>query len=382
MIKLNKFTLIFCLVYTIIAGLILRNTELIKTSQYLSNFLNINNFTADQLMVNQARFESNIIPQPSKLVAAHSATITKLKDGRLLALWFAGSHEGNADVSIWQSYYSDSKWSLATVAVDRRQLAATSHTLITKLGNSVVYQAINGKLYLFVTTVSVGGWSGSRIYQLTSLDNGQTWIKPRSLIISPLLNISSLIRTAAVTLSNGGFYLPIYHEAITSYPELLYFSQAGELVYQQRLSNTSHLMQPSLLVFSKQHGLAYFRNHTNINLPLRYLETTNGGKSWFNLRATNLDNQDSSIATAKLATNWYIMLRNVRQRSQLVISSSIDGITWHDVYNLENSKDSAEFSYPVILVDGDMVEVLYTWQRKYIKHVRFNLAWLREVAHG
>ena len=65
-----------------------------------------------------AVFESQIIPQPAYLPAAHSSSFTMLPNGDLLAFWFAGTKEGSPDVKIWRSTYHNGKWSMATALVD------------------------------------------------------------------------------------------------------------------------------------------------------------------------------------------------------------------------------------------------------------------------
>ena len=160
-------------------------------------------------------FESSLIPQPNYLLAAHSASFAVLPDDSLIAVWFAGSHEGKPDVETFQSYFKDGQWTLAKAIVSREELSRDTHLFVKKLGNPVIYRALDNALHLFVVSVSVGGWSGSSINHLTSIDGGKTWRNAKKLILSPVFNISSLVRINPITLTSGGFYLPIYHEAVT-----------------------------------------------------------------------------------------------------------------------------------------------------------------------
>jgi len=380
MLKLNKFTLVFVIIYVLIAACIIKQNHVISKQLANTQFATLLTKQVTPVASHAAVFQSTLIPQPKYLRAAHSATIVRLNDGRLLALWFAGSHEGKPDVNIWQSYFAHGKWSEATIALTRQQLGHETQQFIGKLGNPVVYQAINGKLYLFVVAVGLGGWSGSRIYQLTSFDNGKNWSNAHPLLLSPLLNISSLVRSRPLTLANGGFYLPVYHELIKSYPELLYFDVQGNLLYQSRFTDDNHLIQPSFLQLSQRRAFVYFRNHINVTLPIHYVETTNAGVSWSELKLTNIFNHDSSLATVAISNSCYIMLRNPIERGQLVIAKSTDGINWHDVYTLESAVGN-EFSYPALIADDKMIDIVYTWQRKNIKHVQFNRAWLKRISN-
>jgi predicted neuraminidase len=54
---------------------------------------------------------------------------------------------------------------------------------------------------------------------------------------------------------------------------------------------------------------------------------------------------------------------------------SRDGLNWRPVYNLENQRGK-EFSYPSLQINEGMIDIMYTDDRKDIKHVRFNREWL------
>jgi predicted neuraminidase len=60
-------------------------------------------------------------------------------------------------------------------------------------------------------------------------------------------------------------------------------------------------------------------------------------------------------------------------RNVLDVEHSNDGVHWEKLLDLENQSEG-EFSYPAIIqtLDGK-IHVLYTYNRKYIKHVAFSL---------
>ena len=330
----------------------------------------------------QPQFNYHILPQPQFLLAAHSATVTVLPNGHLLALWFAGSHEGKADVKIWQSQFDGDKWSMAKIAVSPMMIAKATHRYIKKVGNPVVYLASNGVLHLFVVSVSVGGWSGSSLNHFISRDQGNTWIDGKKIVLSPLLNLSTLVRTNAITLSDGGFYLPVYHELMRTYPEILRFDKDGNFIEQIRLTNHNTLLQPTLLPLNSTNALAYMRNNGRENNLLYYQQTQNGGSTWGNIIPTNLTNPDSSLVVGRIKESQYIMVHNLKNREQLSLAVSSDGKQWRDIYLLENSKNT-EFSYPALQIHDGIIDILYTWKRLNIKHVRFNQSWLeKQILHG
>lgn len=327
-----------------------------------------------------AIFESDIIPQPKYLPAAHSSSFTMLPNGDLIAFWFAGTKEGRPDVKIWYSIYHDGKWQMAKSIVTPEMIARANHRYVLKVGNPVIYRAQNGDLHLFVVSVSIGGWSGSALNHLVSSDGGLTWSQPERIVISPFFNISTLVRTSAVGLSDGGFYLPVYHEFIRKYPELLRFDANGEFVEQIRITSKNHMLQPSIMPTSAKSAWAYFRNSARIGESRELFAsfTQDGGKKWSSPIATNLLNPDSSLVAANLADGRYVMVYNNIDRSHLWIAISTDGINWKPVYELENTPND-EFSYPSIQVNKDYIDILYTNNRQNIKHVRFSREWINEV---
>ncbi len=322
-------------------------------------------------------FTSELIPE--SLPVAHASSLDALPDGKLIAFWFAGSREGATDVKIWQSVYDGKKWGSVTDVVSPNQTANDTKRFTKKVGNPVVYRSINGILHLFIVSVGIGGWSGSGLNHYMSHDNGKTWGRGERLILSPILNISTLARTSAVTLSDGGFYLPVYHEFIRKYPEMLRFDRDGNFMSQTRLNSYTGLLQPSILPLSNLKAYAYLRTHRKYDNHLYYEVTKDGGITWSEPKPTNLSNENSSIVVAQVDKNKYLMVHNPSKRDKLSLAISNDGVKWTEVYSLEDTIGN-EFSYPSIQVHGDIVDIIYTWKRKNIKHVRFNKAWLNQKA--
>jgi predicted neuraminidase len=328
-----------------------------------------------------ALFESQLILEPTYLPSAHSSSLTRLPNGNLLAFWFAGTKEGRPDVKIWHSEYVNDHWSMATPLVDPQMIARANHRYVVKVGNPLIYRAKNGLLHLFVVSVSVGGWSGSALNHLVSEDNGRTWSKPERIVISPFFNVSTLVRTSAVTLADGGFYLPVYMELGRKYPELLRFDADGNFIEKIRITGHNKLIQPSLVPLNSHEAWVFFRNSsaTGNDHALYAAQTFDGGKNWNAPKATNLTNQDASIVAANLLDGNLLMIYNPgTDRSKLALAISHDGLKWRQIYLLE-STPGAEFSYPAMLVSPDFIDILYTNNRHNIKHVRFNREWLQKV---
>ena len=371
-IKINKYDVIIFIIYLIIlfyfCYLIYKSNK-----PQLPKFLIENEYPV--LLTDKPFFKSNYIPQPNFLKSAHSSSIAKLPNSNLIAFWFAGSREGASDVKIWQSIYNGKNWSMAHAIISPQIISYYSNRYTKKVGNPVVYLAKNAILHLFIVSVSIGGWSGSSLNHFISNDNGNNWQAKEKLILNPFFNISTLDRINAVSLDDGGFYLPVYHELIRTYPEILRFDNEGNFLYQVRLTNQNTLLQPTLLPISIENAFVYMRNNRRFNEVLYYQKTSNAGLSWGRILPTNLTNEDSSLVVKRIKNNQYIMIHNKDGRSKLVLALSSDGIVWKDYLLLENSLRD-EFSYPSIDIDNGVINILYTWKRLKIKHVQFNLKWL------
>ena len=305
-------------------------------------------------------FQSNFIPQPTYLKESYSPALTSMLNGDLLCFFYAGSSEGAPDVNIYQTRYHDGKWSEPKVTVTPQMLSNDTRQYIRKIGNPAVYRAKDNKLHLFVVSVTLGGWAGSKINHLISTDEGETWQSAINLKLSPFINISNACRTNPVGLEDGGFYLPIYYEMIRCYPEILRFDKDGNFVEKIRLNDHNELIQPAIVPTSNTDAYAYFRNKGDTD-QITYMQTTSdGGYTWETLEKTNLEGPDSSLVAARLNKNLYIMICNVGDRSKIVLMVSKDGTNWSQTMLFDELKDKT-FAYPAICVNGDMVDIVYSW---------------------
>lgn len=371
--KLNKYIFVYASILLIVLFLIYSKSKSnIEYSKDVSFYINDGYIDSNESII----FESSIIPQPKFLKVSHASSIEVLKNGDLIATWFAGSHEGKPDVRIWQSKFRNENWSYAYPIITRQTITDEDGRFTSKLGNPVIYLDDNNKLHLFLVSVGlIGGWSGSSLNHFISVNNGNSWEFNGKLYLSPFANISSLDRAKAVPLANGGFYLPIYHEMIRKYPEVLHFDNNANFISQIRLTANNNLIQPAILPISSKVAFAYLRNSNNKDNTLYYQITNDGGLTWSNLLPTNLKNQDSSIVVDRVKESEYLMVHNEEGRNQLYLSWSNDGIKWKNIYLIESNLGD-EYSYPTIQVKNGLIDITYTYNRQGIKHLRINLNWL------
>lgn len=372
-------------------------------------------------------------------IHTHAASLVELGDGRIRAFWFAGSREGAPDVEIRSAVYdpASDRWGTEQMIANREGTQRVLLRYIKKLGNPVAHRATDGTLWLFYVTVSLGGWAGSSITAITSNDDGTSWSPARRLITSPFLNISTLVKGTPFNYSDGSIGLPVYHEFIAKFGEILRIKNNGRIsntvaiIDKTRLSSGNTSLQPVVLIKGPQQAMALMR-YSGAS-PRRVIATTtdDAGQHWSPPAKIALANPDAAISGVVLPDGRILMALNDTEQGRDALSlavSSDEGKSWMTIYQLEDQRgqpteqagyekvvtglarvtdagitgaadyatsaqrnkcegqplrlDSAqgcgyEFSYPYLIQahDGDL-HLVYTWNRSFIKHVRFTRAWL------
>jgi len=323
----------------------------------------------------------------SSAASVHAATAAELSDGTLRAFWYGGSREGASDVAIYTSAYAPKAraWEPERALVRREVAQKQLQRHLRKLGNPVAGRDRNGRVWLFFVSVSVGGWAGSAINAIVSEDEGQSWSAPRRLITSPFFNLSTLVKGPLVQLTDGTMALPVYHEMIGKFGELIRLDGEGRVIGKTRLSWGASSLQPVVVPHSESEAVAFMRYAGDPPGRVLLTRTRDGGAHWTTPEKTVLPNPNSAVGAVLLAGGPLVLAFNnaEQNREELSLALSTDfGATWRLARQLEGESllpraPVAEYSYPWIMQDraGD-VHVLYTWGRSRIKHVVFNRAWL------
>jgi len=323
--------------------------------------------------------------------SVHAASLIALKDGAIRAFWFAGSREGAADVSIYSATFDlkSSSWSVPTVVIDRVSAEKGLSRYISKLGNPVPARMSDGRLQLFFVTVSIGGWAGSSVSSIISDDEGLTWSNPQRLISSPLINLSTLVKSPAVMFTDGRLGLPTYHEWIGRFGELLRVD-VGQVIDKRRMSSGRSAIQPLLFVNSNQDATAYFRQTRSAGQAKQVptSQTQNAGQSWQSAPDLPIANPNSAVTGLQLNSGARILILNnieVGRYRLVVLMAGAKSDQWQIVEVLEDDEaipeeQRKEFSYPYLMsVDGNDAHLVYTWDRKKIRHRYFSGAWLKHA---
>lgn len=375
----------------------------------------------------EARFQSRFASSRQN-TQTHAASVIELKDGRIRAFWFSGSREGAKDVGIHSAVFDPAlgQWSAEQTVASREGTGQALLRYVSKLGNPVAGRAADGTLWLYYVTVSMGGWAGSSITAMASHDEGETWGTPRRLVTSPFLNISTLVKGAPFFYGDGTMGLPVYHEFISKFGEILHLDKNGAVMDKQRLTAGGNgALQPVVLVKTPSEALALMR-YSGKDAPHRVIavSTSDGGQHWTAPAKSSLPNPNAALSAIVLADGRMLAVLNHQEsgRDTLSLMVSTDGgVNWKTAYQfedqsatrsqqlgeaqylkvveglvkdvvaanpdgyVESTKRQAcekggcrfEFSYPYLIraQAGDF-HLVYTWNRSFIKHVTFTEAWL------
>ncbi len=322
----------------------------------------------------------------------HVGSICEMPDGQLGTVWYGGTREGAKDVAIFFSTKPrgmNAPWSAPRIIVDRASASRELNRYIRKVGNPVLFSGPGKELWMIYVTITVGGWSGSSLNVKGSRDGGLNWTDSQRLTLSPFFNISELVKgrplavtTTGINESRHHFAVPIYHEFLGYFPEILWIavSQNNRNIFYEksRMAGGTSFIQPSIAPLNTQSATAFYRCRSKAR-HIAMARTDNAGKSWSSPRFLDLPNPDSAVDALPLSKNGILLAfndsRNTRETLQLAVSRDL-GRNWIPIHTLENLPGQ-EFSYPyMIRARNGLIHLVYTWKRKQIKHVVFNEAWV------
>lgn len=362
----------------------------------------------------------------------HSSSVTALPGGDLMAVWFAGSREGAADVQVRIARFDakTTEWGPEQILVTRETTRDGTRRYIRKLGNPVIALGPDNRLWMFYVSVSVGGWATSAINVMVSQDMGANWSAPRQLVTSPFFNISTLVRAAPVFHADGSIGLPVYHEFMGKFAEYLYLSADGAVIDKFRISRGKHSLQPTIVAQDGQRAIAMLRYAGETHHRVLASRTQDAGQTWSEPYPLEPSNPNSSLSAIGTADDGLLVALNDLEDGRFKLSlygtdAQLD--QWRTLVELDQSPDPLgqpfspeaykeiigegfrassgarrlgleqrflsnldyrvckprgcefEYEYPYFSRSPDgMYHLVYSWNNTFIKHVSFNEAWLAE----
>lgn len=319
--------------------------------------------------------KDGFIYETASFPSCHAATLEETPEG-LVAAWFGGTHEGNSDVCIYMSRLVKGGWTAPVMIADGRINDSTRYACY----NPVLYQVPGKELILFYKIgPNVAGWTG---WIKRSYDGGMSWSRPEAIpegFLGPIRN--------KPVLRDGWLICPSSTEKF-GWKVHFEFTKDGGRTWSKTgpLNNGTTMtgIQPAILFHPGETMQALCRSQDG---QLNETWSYDHGRTWTDLRATGLPNNNSGIDAITLKSGMHLLVFNhVKSgkgvwgpRSPLNLALSSDGRVWYTSLELAR-EEGAEFSYPTIMQTKDgMVHLLYTWKRQRIRHMVIDPSKLRQT---
>jgi len=316
----------------------------------------------DKFRVERSVFLYETAPFPE----CHAATIAESTSG-LVAAWFGGTKEKNPDVGIWVSRFVNGSWTTPVEVANGVESPSKRYPT----WNPVLHQAGQTLILFYKVGPSPSTWWGMK---MTSSDGGKSWSKPTRLPDG----IAGPIKNKPVALSNGELLCPSSTEDKGWRVHFEFTRDLGETWTRTEPINNGKefgVIQPTVFFHPGPRLQALFRSRQGVIVESW---SSDFGKTWGKLTATGLPNPNSGIDGVTLQDGRHLLVYNRAptppgkwgDRAPLNVAVSRDGKTWTEVAVLETGPPEAEYSYPAVIQAADgQVHILYTWNRKKIRHV-------------
>ncbi|MGJ0948000.1 sialidase family protein [Klebsiella grimontii] len=364
---------------------------------------------------------------PSSCPQNHAANLLPLPDGSLMCVWFGGTQEGVADISVWGSRLlpGSSQWS---EAVKLSNDASRSEQ------NPVLFLAPDNVLWLLWTAQISGNQDTAIVRYRQSTDLGQSWGDIATLLDKP----GTFIRQPVTVLDNGNWLLPVFYcrtqpgekwVGNDDISAVKISADKGKTWRDVEVPQSLGCVHMNITALPGGTLVALFRSRWADNIY--YSQSVDNGESWSVPEPTELPNNNSSIQVTTLVSGELALVFNHMSaagalerraslydeiddgdnsrkepevtsgrsafwgapRAPMTVAISADGgKTWPWQRNLDegdgycmtnNSLDkrNREFSYPSIKQGADgTLHIAYTWFRQAIKYVHITPEWVKGSA--
>jgi predicted neuraminidase len=374
-----------------------------------------------------ARLEAYL---PSSCVQNHAANIMPLPGGDLGCVWFGGTQEGIADISVY--------FSRLPAGQDRwLEPARLSDDPARSEQNPILFSAPDGRLWLLWTAQISGNQDTAIVRRRISSDNGRSW-GPIETLFDRIGTSGVFVRQPPVVLDNGDILLPIFYchgrtgeKWVGSYDtSAVRISTDGGVSWQEYgVPDSTGCVHMNVEQLADGSLLALFRSRWADNIYSS--RSSDRGRTWSAPVPSVLPNNNSSVQFTVLANGHLALVFNdinadgVTERraslyddieedesavglkepaaksgeraafwgvprAPMTLAISEDGgRTWPHKRNLEvgdgycmtnNSREqlNREFSYPSIKQGPDgALHIAFTYFRQAIKYVRVPEDWVQ-----
>ncbi|ANW65696.1 glycosyl hydrolase [Mycobacterium sp. djl-10] len=375
-----------------------------------------------------------LLPPPH--IQNHAANLTVLPDGALACVWFSGTQEGVADISVWFSRLDAGADTWTTP-----QQLSDDNTRSEQ--NPVLYVHGGDEVWLMWTSQHAGNQDTARVQRRISLDGGRSF-GPTHTLIPATDEAGVFIRQPPVKLPSGRLLLPIFYcvrvpgekwVGNRDYSAVMLSDDDGATWSEVAVPESTGCVHMNIGRLSDGTLVALFRSRW-ADFIYRSV-STDDGQSWSAPQPTELPNNNSSIQFVVLPDDRLALVFNQSSaadatarrlslydeidddgiadgpapdsapvevadtgertafwgapRAPMTLAFSDDGgLTWPlrrtiedgDGYCLSNNSRDAlnrELSYPSICANGDRLHVAFTRFRQAIEYVALEPDWWREA---
>lgn len=326
----------------------------------------------------------------------HASTLVELRNGDVLAAWFAGTREGAPDVAIYGARLHKGVWEAPV------ELARDAHFACW---NPVLFHSADGRLWLYYKVgPRPSAWVGWRKW---SDDDGRTWSAAEQLpdgILGPIKDKPLVLGDGTIvsgsSVENGKWTAWVErsvdqgktwtHFGPITVPDALDVPDAGEIAASKETApaaingvhtkiyppakTTVGIIQPTIVWLGGHHLRLYARGHTRA-MRIAVADSMDDGKTWTQAWFIPLPNPNSGIDSVRLKDGRFVLIFNnsYNERTPLNLAVSEDGEHFRVCKTLEDGP--GQYSYPAIIQarNGDLM-MTYTWRRETIKFVRMPLS--------
>lgn len=294
----------------------------------------------------------------------HPSSITELDNGDLMLAYYGGGGEYETETAVYGSRLKrgSKRWSKPVVLASNPMYS---------MGNPVIWQAPDGRVWLFFVVRPGETWSTSRIGAKISDDRGRMW----SDTFMVTFDEGTMVRSRPIVLSDGHYLLPIYHETgadteMTGSDTGSIFLRFDPAARQWTKSNKVHSrmgnLQAAVVESVPGHLMALCRRAGDYEPGddgyVVMTESTDGGRTWSPGVETDFPNPNAAVEFIRLASGNLLFIYNhsMNDRSPLrAVLSSDGGKNWSRSLDLASGNGS--FSYPTAIQTRDgKIHVTYT----------------------
>ncbi|OMQ46524.1 exo-alpha-sialidase [Ensifer sp. 1H6] len=248
---------------------------------------------------------------PSPMIQNHAAFLHLLDDGALVCTWFGGTLEGKSDISIFASVLTQGSTAWGP---PQRLSDDPSHSE----QNPVLFSAPDGTLWLFHTSQPSGNQDECRIRMTEVVRDPADPLKlaaPKGRYLD--LPRGCFVRAPVVVRDDGAWLLPIFRcvqrpgqkwNGSHDTAAVGVSHDAGRTWRLENIEQSTGCVHMSPVALGGERYAAFFRRR-QADFVYRS-ESVDGGRSWSVPHATEVPNNNSSLAAIRLRDGRIAMICN------------------------------------------------------------------------